>query len=345
MKEDYEVNLVKKYYKDMDIVRGLGIFLVVLGHSFPDDKFNNNSFYAYMYKFIYSFHMPLFFIISGFFAYKIYNILNLSQYKNFIWNKIKRLLIPYFAVSLIAIPIKLYMNIYAARPMEVKNLILDLIIYPAGNGTVNHTGTPIQYFWFIYTLFFIFAAAPLLTKIPIKFALGITFILNILTPKGMYAFYIWGVIHYLFYFYIGLYFKAIYDKYIEFKYKKPVIVFTLMLLIAMNLQQVSAKYYPLYNLSTALIGSMLFINISYIIVNNKVGEIFKYIGKYSYDIYLFSWFFQTGARVVFFQMLKLNYTLVTVIMIFVGFLPIMLSNLIIKKVPILDRILLGNTRV
>ncbi|AKA71910.1 acyltransferase [Clostridium scatologenes] len=339
------MNVMKKYYKNMDIVRGLGIFLVVLGHSFPDDKFNNNSFYEYIYKFIYSFHMPLFFIISGFFAYKIYNILDLSQYKKFILNKARRLMVPYFAVSLLAIPIKLYMNIYAARPMDPKNLILDLIIYPAGNGTINHTGTPIQYFWFIYTLFFLFAAAPLLTKIPIKFALLITFILNIVTPKGMYVFYIWGVIHYLFYFYIGLYFKVIYDKYVEFKYKKPLILFTLILLIIINLQQAPAKYYALYSLSTALIGSVLFINISYIIVNNKIGELFKAIGNYSYDIYLFSWFFQTGARVVLFQMLKLDYTLVTVIMIFVGFLPIILSNLILKKIPILDKILLGNTRI
>ena len=76
--------MIKKYYKDMDIARGIGIFLVVLGHSFPDSQFNNSNFYAYIYKLIYSFHMPFFFIISGFFAYKIYEIENLKGYGSYV---------------------------------------------------------------------------------------------------------------------------------------------------------------------------------------------------------------------------------------------------------------------
>ncbi|MBC2580247.1 acyltransferase family protein [Clostridium sp. DJ247] len=336
---------MKKYYKDMDIARGIGIFLVVLGHSFPDDKFNNSFVYEYLYKFIYSFHMPLFFIISGFFAYKIYNISSLSKYKEFISGKFKRLIIPYFAVSLIAIPIKLYMNRYAARPILIDNLIIDLILYPTGNGTINHTGTPIQYFWFIYTLFFIFAVAPLLNKIPIRIVLLITAILNLIHFKQVSLFYAWGIVHYLFYFYLGIYFNSIYKKYVEFKYKKLLIATSFIVLVLINLKNVSAQFYPLYSLTTALIGSLLFINVSYLIVNNKIGEKLKFIGNYSYDIYLFSWFFQTGVRVILFQMLKLNYTFVTIMMLIAGLLPIILSNLILKKIPILDKVLLGNTRI
>jgi Fucose 4-O-acetylase and related acetyltransferases len=336
---------MKKYYKDMDIARGIGIFLVVLGHSFPDDKFNNNPLYAYIYKFIYSFHMPLFFIVSGFFAYKIYNILNLSQYKKFIEDKFKRLMIPYFAISLIAIPIKLYMNRYAARPIDLNGLIVDVLLYPAGNGTIYHTGTPIQYFWFIYTLFFIFAVMPLLNKIPIKVVLIITAILNVIPLNKMPLFYAWGVIHYLIYIYLGIYFNRIYEEYEKFKYKKLLVVIALIALVLINLESVSVQFYYMYSLTTALIGSVLFVNISYLITNNKLGEIFKYIGNYSYDIYLFSWFFQTGTRVILFQMLRLDYTFVTIMMLIAGMLPILLSELVLKKVRILDKVLLGNTRI
>lgn len=336
---------MKKYYKDMDIARGIGIFLVVLGHSFPDDKFNNNPLYAYIYKFIYSFHMPLFFIVSGFFAYKIYNIVNLSQYKKFIEGKFKRLMVPYLAISLIAIPIKLYMNRYAARPIDLNGLIVDVLLYPAGNGTIYHTGTPIQYFWFIYTLFFIFAVMPLLNKIPIKVVLIITAILNVIPLNKMPLFYVWGVIHYLIYIYLGIYFNRIYEEYEKFKYKKLLVVITLIALVLINLKSVSAQFYYMYSLTTALIGSVLFVNISYLMANNKLGEIFKYIGNYSYDIYLFSWFFQTGTRVILFQMLKLDYTFVTIMMLIAGMLPILLSDLVLKKVRILDKVLLGNTRI
>ena len=42
---------------EIDVMRGIGILLVVIGHVFPAGK--------RVHTFIYSFHMPLFFIISG----------------------------------------------------------------------------------------------------------------------------------------------------------------------------------------------------------------------------------------------------------------------------------------
>ena len=44
-------------YYEIDVAKGIGILLVMLGHILP-----NNSFLRMI---IYSFHMPLFFILSG----------------------------------------------------------------------------------------------------------------------------------------------------------------------------------------------------------------------------------------------------------------------------------------
>lgn len=41
----------------VDVAKGIGIILVVLGHNQSPD---------YIIKFIYSFHMPLFFFLSGY---------------------------------------------------------------------------------------------------------------------------------------------------------------------------------------------------------------------------------------------------------------------------------------
>ena len=49
-------NLTKKRLNYLDYAKGIGILLVVLGHIY------NNS----VKLWIYSFHMPLFFIISGY---------------------------------------------------------------------------------------------------------------------------------------------------------------------------------------------------------------------------------------------------------------------------------------
>ena len=46
--------------ESIDAAKAIGIVLVIMGHCF-------NSTLPYMHEFIYSFHMPLFFILSGWF--------------------------------------------------------------------------------------------------------------------------------------------------------------------------------------------------------------------------------------------------------------------------------------
>ena len=71
----------------VDISKGLGIVFVVIGHT------------EFFYKnFIYVFHMPLFFIISGF----LFNCDKFRiDYKAFILSRFKRLMIPYFISCII----------------------------------------------------------------------------------------------------------------------------------------------------------------------------------------------------------------------------------------------------
>lgn len=73
---------MKKRDEYIDLIKGVGIFLVVLGH--------HNTILT---KYIYSFHMPLFFFLSGIFHS------NYSSYKEFIKKKIKGLVIPYFTFA------------------------------------------------------------------------------------------------------------------------------------------------------------------------------------------------------------------------------------------------------
>ena len=68
----------------IDIAKGIGIILVIIGHVSINANIND---------FIYSFHMPLFFIISGF-LYK--------PKKNFVKNKVRSILIPYFVFSIVS---------------------------------------------------------------------------------------------------------------------------------------------------------------------------------------------------------------------------------------------------
>lgn len=70
----------------LDTLKGLLIILVVFGHT----GINND-----IQKWIYSFHMPLFLIISGFFYKESRKIVNL--------NRIKRLIFPFICFTILAI--------------------------------------------------------------------------------------------------------------------------------------------------------------------------------------------------------------------------------------------------
>lgn len=78
---------VKQRYDWVDVAKALGIILVVVAHAMTKD--------TYLWNVIQQFHMPLFFVLSGFF-FKAHENKNTKQY---IIGKIKRLWIPYFIVN------------------------------------------------------------------------------------------------------------------------------------------------------------------------------------------------------------------------------------------------------
>ena len=72
----------------IEIAKAIGIMLIVLGHS---------SIPANIGKYIYSFHVPLFFFLSGY----LFDIFKYKSYGEFLKKKIRSLLIPYAFFSLI----------------------------------------------------------------------------------------------------------------------------------------------------------------------------------------------------------------------------------------------------
>lgn len=90
----------------IDIAKGMGILLVVIGHNWIvlDDK-------GELFGLIYSFHMPLFFLLSGIFF---------NPNKSFLSTLVSRadtLLKPYF-VTLIPVAIYIYIFVTREKPMQ-----------------------------------------------------------------------------------------------------------------------------------------------------------------------------------------------------------------------------------
>lgn len=82
----------------IDEIRGLAILLVVVGHLIQFNGFSVNN---PIFEFIYSFHMPLFFAISGYITQRLTTICTLNEYLGFIKKKFISLIIPLLVWSLI----------------------------------------------------------------------------------------------------------------------------------------------------------------------------------------------------------------------------------------------------
>lgn len=124
--------------KTIDALKGYAITLVVLGHAI--DHYINDSLNNEVFRFIYSFHMPLFMFLSG---YIIFGTVKKPEGK-WLWSKVERLLIPFFIWFLIWSAYRQFDFIHFSFINVWSGVQANLL-----NGAVDSTITP----WFLLVLF------------------------------------------------------------------------------------------------------------------------------------------------------------------------------------------------
>ncbi|MBR6033910.1 MAG: acyltransferase family protein [Clostridia bacterium] len=127
--------------KAIDIARGISILLVLMGHS----AFIPSS----ILVFIHSFHVPLFFFISGMvFSYSKY-----PQFKDFLKSKAKSLLIPYFLLGIIVISIDKAYRVFKNGQAITNFFSAGYFKNIQGLFVGYRLNGPYYSFWFILVLF------------------------------------------------------------------------------------------------------------------------------------------------------------------------------------------------
>lgn len=289
---------MNKRYEVLDIAKGIGIFLVVYAHA-----------YSPFYKYIVQFHMPFFFIISGY----LYN--EKSDIKSYMIKKVKRLYIPYVFWNLIGMCI---LAIISSEKYPLIQFVKQIIL-------IIFTGTTCELFgptWFLGTLFL----ASVIYKV-------VDVIINkmITHPGGghkgtLFAFLLIGVLGFcitfpysksrmliLSMFYaIGVFLKNI--DFINIKIK-PFYTFIFVILSgvcyyfivncnSVDLKNNNIKYRLLYVIGVLCASYITFI-ISKILMELKyVKDIIMYIGRNSIDILI--WHLNFFRVVILFQLLNNN---------------------------------------
>ncbi len=137
----------------MDIIKGLTIFLMVVGHS------------GFLYtSYIYLFHMAVFFMVSGY-LFSFRKIESIKGFFQYTWRKVKGIWVPYFIWNFIYTVLNnafLKIGIYSEQPivvgevsvaahsiMSVKDMVKNIVkgIFMLGRTEMGGA------FWFLRTLF------------------------------------------------------------------------------------------------------------------------------------------------------------------------------------------------
>lgn len=150
------------YHNWIDIAKLIGLYLMLLGHGLVSERIT---------QFIYSFHMPLFFMLSGI-LYKKVNM------KTTFLNGTKRLLVPYFLLNTIGIAYDIIEKHLVGKTLSLLDIYGRIGAVFMGLGYNAGIWHPVlSATWYLYTLFLI----QLLFSLSNKYKNAISFLLPILS--------------------------------------------------------------------------------------------------------------------------------------------------------------------
>lgn len=128
----------------IDQLKGIAILLVVLGHVIGYNNCEN----SFLWRFIYSFHMPLFMFISGYVAQITFRI------ENFGWNEVSSFMIKKFRTLLLPmITWGIVIPFFFLRSTAENNLVDYLLSYIKKCGEVDYGSSLLSFFSRFYSCY------------------------------------------------------------------------------------------------------------------------------------------------------------------------------------------------
>ena len=274
---------MKEKIAEISFLHVFAILLVVLGHSF----YQTNSLIV---DWMYQFHVPLFFFVSGYLFNVSVNGKPLQPHI-FLSRKAVRLLLPYFALSTLLFVPKVLLSQFMVRPIQANwSEYVLMLIYPYRN--VNGS------YWFLPTLFLLFVFAVIvlffLQRLQHRTSLAVTTLLltlaNISLPFSHDTlFNVVGVIHYAFYFALGYFVSSFGLMRFLDKRKTAILVFLFTFVVSIIGLYVNKS--PLMDLFFAMGGILMSVALARLYAKYEL-HFFNHLSPTSYTIYLYHGIFQ-----------------------------------------------------
>ena len=337
--------------KWLDTARGIGILLVVLGHSVTTSIRMDSNVALNLYNAIYLFHMPLLFFISGYafsISYDRYLEVDAGDY---LLKKVKKLLVPYISYSFLiyilvsvahAFPSFSQKMIAAGfEPLSIKNWAIDLL-----TGQNQYC----QHLWYIYSLFLLSVLSFILVKVfKTKYKYAMLIIAIALYPLWMKLSktdldVLWKTFYRGLWFAIGLNIRISSDnknRNILINFIGVALAIPIMIYVQRNIHVVFIKQ------TITIITIFLIVILCISVAKSKFVEKFTFLswlGKNSFSIYLFHQpLFGSGLGVILYKFLGVPLILsVALSFVLCIVVPLLIVRILsIKRLTFLKKLFLG----
>ena len=194
----------------LDVAKGLGIILVIIGHAFRDEMRLEYALCEFVYDLVYTFHMPLFFVVSGM-AFGLTYRKYLRTPKEYVSRKTRTLLIP-----MVSYAMAMYCCFWGAYQIPaIRNILLSTSyrLFPLGEYvwlTLVQDNPYTVHIWYLWILFFISVIAYILLRFEAKgrpmrllFVVG-ALMLYLVSYKRMLPIAVMKLFRHMIYFALGL---------------------------------------------------------------------------------------------------------------------------------------------
>ena len=276
----------------VDAAKGIGIFLVVFGHSLggmiDSGMLSSSGGSAFIVRCIYIFHMPLFFFLAGMFVPRSAH----RRFHDYFLNKASVIVYPYLLWSILEGSIQYF----ASRYTNYHLAIIDLtkIIYQ-----------PIDQFWFLYTIFLMYMTYWLASYRQISSDMFLIFALLLYALEAFGLNIVrWDVFHsfcsFLIYFALGakagetsIFTDLRMLNRTRFSGLAISGYVSIVVATAMNVSD-----FPFLHAVLAVAGTVTTIALAMVLSSSSIWSSFiRILGVYSLEIYVSHTIFSAGARI------------------------------------------------
>lgn len=324
--------MVKKREFWIDNIKIFACIFVVLGH-FYQSMVNSNIlpdslFYEWFNTTIYYFHVPLFFICSGYLYRRNTVSFSFHSHIKIIEKKFISLGIPYFTFSLITWALK---NIFSSSVnTKADGLFTSLFVYP------------IAPYWFLYCLFFIFVITPIFkTKKQNEAFFMLTISLNVISQFiNIDIYIIEKLMSNLIWFSFGIILYEINLTIKNHKNSSNLVLGIILNVLFISLSIIFSEYkvtFPCQSLIMGLTACVSYISlISYFSATINQMKLLSFLSKYTMHIYLLHTICAASLRSLLFKIGISNSIIHIIFGLLVSYIAPIIIGMISKKIKIFE---------